>query len=68
MASGTDERVRASWLATRYGACYNSTVMTLWNLLQDILVAVLLAGECQGSCRLNSVMTLPIEDAVVVAA
>ena len=23
-------------------ACYNSTVMTLWNLLQDILVAVLL--------------------------
>ena len=25
-------------------------------------------GECQGSCRLNSVMTLPIEDAVVVAA
>jgi transposase len=25
-------------------------------------------GECQGSCRLNSVMILPIEDAVVLAA
>jgi hypothetical protein len=25
-------------------------------------------GECQGSCRLNSVMILPITDAVVVAA
>ena len=25
-------------------------------------------GECQCSCRLNSVMILPIEDAVVLAA
>jgi hypothetical protein len=26
------------------------------------------AGECQGSCRLNSVMIPPIDDAAVLAA